>query len=96
MCPNLANKRTLPKFAIVNGFVIGSFPQKIEFTNKDGKRNTRNINDNELIDLLKAVLAPVRPYGCVFAYSGGSQKSITGNYQFLRWTKTGLEQSLTI
>ncbi len=26
--------------------------------------------------------APVRPYGCVFSYSGGSQKSIKGNYQF--------------
>jgi hypothetical protein len=29
------------------------------------------------------MLAPARPYECVFAYSGGSQKSITGNYQFL-------------
>jgi hypothetical protein len=76
MCPNLPIKRTLPKFAIANGFVIGSFPQKIEFTNKDGKRNIRNINNNELPDLLKAMLAPVRPY------SGGSQKSITGNYHF--------------
>ncbi len=96
MCPNLANKRTPPKFAIANGFVIGSFPQKIEFTNKDGQRKARNINGHELTDLLKAMLVPVRPYGCVFAYSGGSQKSITGNYHFLRWTKTGSEQSLTI
>jgi hypothetical protein len=80
MCPNLANKRTPPKFAIANGFMIGSFPQEIAFTNKDGKKNVRNINDNELTDLLKAMLAPVRPYGCVFANSGGSQKSITGNY----------------
>jgi hypothetical protein len=74
MCPNLSNKRTPPKFAIANGFVIGSFPQKIEFTNKDGKRKARNINKKELIDLLKAMLELVRPYGCVFAYSGGSQK----------------------
>ena len=74
MCPNLANKRTLPKFTIANGFMIGSFPQEIEFTNKDGKRNVRSINNNELTELLKAMLAPVRPYGCVFAYSGGSQK----------------------
>jgi hypothetical protein len=28
ICPNLANKRTPPKFATANGFVIGSFPQK--------------------------------------------------------------------
>jgi hypothetical protein len=68
MCPNLANKRTPPKFAIANGFVIGSFPQEIEFTNKDGKRQARNIKDNELTDLLKAMLAPVRLYGCGFAY----------------------------
>jgi hypothetical protein len=85
MCPNLANKRTPPKFAIANGFVTGSFPREIKFTNKDGKRNIRNINDNELTDLLKAtMLAPVRPYRCVFAHSGGSQKSITGNYQFFK------------
>jgi hypothetical protein len=59
MCPNLANKRTLPKFAIAKGYLIGSFPQEIEFTNKDGKRNIRDINDNELTDLLKAMIAPV-------------------------------------
>ncbi len=28
------------------------------------------------------MLAPVRPYGCVFSYSGGPQKCIKGNYQF--------------
>jgi hypothetical protein len=90
MCPNLANKRTLPKFTIANGFMIGSFPQEIEFTNKDGKRNVRSINNNELTDLLKAMLAPVRPYGCVFAYSGRSQKSITGNYQFFEMDQNRL------
>ena len=26
--------------------------------------------------------APIRPYGCVFAFSGGAQKSLRGNYQF--------------
>ncbi len=96
MRPNLANKRTPPKSAIANGFVIGSFQQKNEFTNKDGKRKARNINNNELTDLLKAMLAPVRPYGCVFACSGGPQKSITWIINILRWIKTGLEQSLTI
>ncbi len=90
MCPNLANKRTPPKFAIANSFVIGSFPQKIEFTNKDGKRNTRNIDNNELPDQLKAMLAPVRPYGCEFAYSGESQKSITGAYQFFEMDQNRL------
>ncbi len=26
--------------------------------------------------------APIRSYGCVFAFSGGAQKSLQGNYQF--------------
>ncbi len=90
ICPNLANKRTPPKFAIANSFVIGSFPWEIEFINKDGKRNIRNINDNEMIDLLKAVLASVRPYGCVFAYSGGSHKI---NYRELTFFWDGLKQA---
>jgi hypothetical protein len=42
----------------------------------------RKINDHEVTDLLKAMLALVRPYGCVFSYSGGAQKSIKGNSQF--------------
>ncbi len=50
MCPNLANKRTPPKFAIANDFVIGTFPWKIEYTNMYGKRKVKNINDNELTD----------------------------------------------
>jgi hypothetical protein len=66
----LANKRTLPKFAIANGFMIGSFPLEIEFTKKDGKRNVRDVNNNELADPLKAMLAPVRPYGCVLHIVG--------------------------
>ena len=82
MSQNLTNKKAPPKFSIAKGFVIGSFPQKNEFVNKDGKKKSRKIKDNELTDLLKAMLAPFRPYGCVFAYSGGSQKSIQGDYHF--------------
>jgi hypothetical protein len=69
MQPQMATKNTPPKFSIANGFVIGLFPQGIQFSNKDGERVTRKINDYELTDLLKAMVAPVRPYGCVFAYS---------------------------
>jgi hypothetical protein len=96
MYPNLANKRILPKFAIGNEFVIGSFPREIEFTNKDGKRNIRNINDNELTDLLKAMLAQVRPHGCVFTYSGESQHSITGDYHFFELDQNRLGTVITI
>jgi hypothetical protein len=36
MQPQMATKKTPPKFAIANRFVIGSFPQEIQFSNKDG------------------------------------------------------------
>ncbi len=41
---------------------------------------TRKVEDDELTDTPKAMVAPLRPYGCVFAYSGGAQKSLRGNY----------------
>jgi hypothetical protein len=84
MCQKLRNKKYPP------GFVIGLFPAIIQFITKDGKRKGRTIEINDLIDLLKAMLALVRPYGCVFAYSGGSQKSIKGNYQFFEMDQNKL------
>ncbi len=37
MQSHMATKRTPPKILIANGFVIGSFPQEIQSTNKDVK-----------------------------------------------------------
>ncbi len=45
---------------------------------------------HELSDLLNAMMAPVRPYGSIFLNTGGAQKSLRGNYQFLRWIRTEL------
>jgi hypothetical protein len=36
------------------------------------------------------MLAPVRPYGAVFAYSGGAQKSLRGNYHFFEMDQNHL------
>jgi hypothetical protein len=58
MQPQMATKKTPPKFSIAHGFVIGSFPQEIQFSNKDGERVTRMSEDYELTDLLKAMVAP--------------------------------------
>jgi hypothetical protein len=90
MCQSLTNKKTPPKYAIANGFVIGSLPMQIQFTTKDGKRKKRTIELSDLTDLLKTMLASVRPYGCVFSYSGESQKSIKGNYQFFEMNQNRL------
>jgi len=48
----------------------------------NGDTEKRIIEEHEITDLLKAMMAPVRPYGSIFAYTGGAQKSIRGNYQF--------------
>ncbi len=76
MQPHMATKKTPPKFSIANGFVIGSFPREIQFSNKDGERVTRKIDYHELTDILKAMSAPVRPYEAMFAFFGGAQQSI--------------------
>ena len=80
-------EKTSPKHAIANGFVIGCFPSKITFANKDGCKTKRDIKEEVLIDIMQAMLAPVRPYGYIFAWTAGSQQQLRGHIQFLRWIK---------
>ncbi len=61
MQPNMTNKKSPPKFAIANGFVIGSFSQKVKWINSNGDTEKRIIQEHELTDLLKGMMAPVRP-----------------------------------
>jgi hypothetical protein len=82
MQPNMTNKKSPPKFAIANGFVIGSFPQEVKWIISNGDTEKRIIQEHELTDLLNAMMAPVRPYRSIFAYTGGAQKSIRRNNQF--------------
>jgi hypothetical protein len=60
------------------------------WTSTNGERMKTKINDHEVTDLLKAMFVPVTPYGCVFFYSGGAQKSIKGIIIFLKWIRTEL------
>jgi len=90
MQSHMSTKRTPPKLSIANGFVIGSFPQEIQSTNKDGERVTRKIDYHELTDILKAMSAPVRPYGAVFAFFGGAQQSIRDNFQYFEMDQNRL------
>jgi hypothetical protein len=82
MQPNIANKKSPPKSAIANGFVIGLFPQEVKWITSNGETKKRIIKDHTLTDVLKVMMAPVRPYGSIFAYTGGAQKSLRGNYHF--------------
>ncbi len=52
-----------PKFAIANGFIIGSMPKILQLTTTNGEKKTRAIDEHEITDLLKAMMAPVKPYG---------------------------------
>ena len=71
-----------PKESIANGFVIGTFPSSIKRINPISRRQTRrDINLATLPSELKALLAPVRPYAYLFAYTGGSHQSIQGHVQ---------------
>ncbi len=56
-------------------------PEVLHWTSTNGDRMKRKINNHEVTDLLKTMLVPVRPYGCVFSYYGGAQKSIKGKCQ---------------
>ena len=80
------DKQNPPKFAIANGFVIGHVP-RTNLTYHDSNGQPHNLEhvfdpDKHLNDLICAAISPVRPYGYVHAYQGGSQKSITGHFSF--------------
>jgi hypothetical protein len=59
-----------PRMSIANGFAIGEI--KI-----DGIDIHNDVND-----VTRALLSPVRTHGYVMAFSGGAHKSIQGHYQF--------------
>ena len=83
MRPTMALKNP-PKFSVANGFPTGCIPERISYREKNGNETTVEITDDDLTDLLRLYLAPVRPWGCVLGHTGGKHKSIMGHYQFLR------------
>ena len=73
-----------PKYSIANGFAIGEFPRSIRRLKPtwDGDWSDREVDLDELSDEMRALLAVVRPYGHIFAYTGGAHKSITGTMAY--------------
>ena len=63
-------------------YATGLVPRRISYKTKDGEVRTVEITEEDLTDLLRLFLAPVRPYGCILAHTGGKHKSIMGHYQF--------------
>ena len=80
---NLTKTKSPPKSAIANGFVIGRIPLVLTFENEDGTtREPIVVQEEDITDILRAMLAPTRAYGYTFAYFGGAHKSLEGHYTF--------------
>ncbi|MEY3178592.1 MAG: hypothetical protein RJB42_833 [Bacteroidota bacterium] len=45
-------------------------------------RNIDVENEDQVLEVMRALVSPVRPYGYVIAYTGGKHQSIKGHYQF--------------
>ena len=59
-----------PKFAISNGFAIGHVPTDVIEA------------DNQITQQMSSLLAPVRPFAYIFAYTAGAHKAIRGHFSF--------------
>eukprot|EP00985_Skeletonema_marinoi_P028014 scaffold23803_cov197-Skeletonema_marinoi.AAC.1 len=71
-----------PKYAIANGFAIGTIPDMIEFESadaeqrstktviehRDGDGNITQIKESKITSIMAAAISPVRPYAYIFAY----------------------------
>ena len=70
-----------PKFAIANGFAIGEFPKTIKRHRQDPDDTlNRSVHIDDISDEMRVLVAPIRPYGYMFAYTGGSHKSVHGQF----------------
>ena len=89
----MASKKTPPKFAIANGFVIGSFPREIQIFNKEGEVVKRKIEEYELTDQVKAMAAPQLDHMGVYLPILEVPKSLREEItSFLRWIIIVLEE----
>lgn len=59
-----------PRFAISNGWMIGSIPD--------------NISSGTIDELTSALLAPIRPFAYIISYSGGGEKKLQGHFMFFK------------
>ena len=85
----MACSKKPPKFAIANGFAIGTFPTKIPHASPARSGATRQINiSKDVNDVMKALVAPVRPFGYVFQHFGDRRSVFKDIINFLKQIKT--------
>ena len=91
MRPSSITKKP-PKLSIANGFAIGAVPN-ITWKDDHGQKHTIDVEEN-VTDVTKALIAPIRTHGYVMAFTGGAHKSIQGHYQFFETDATTISGSL--
>jgi hypothetical protein len=88
MRPKDKKKKHPPKFSIANGFVIGTFPMKIKIVSGPRAGEFREINvedDNDVSEVLRALVSPVRPYGYVLHTLQDNMSLLKGIFSSLKW-----------
>ncbi len=94
MLPSRVDKPP-PKFSIANGFVIGEIPKMIQYKDSYGKVITREVDvEEEVNEILRAMLAPKRPFGYIFAFTGGRHQAIRGHYQFFEMDQPNVSSAV--
>jgi len=86
--PYMAKKnKKPPKHAIANGFAIGHIPSVLMIPGEDGPRRI-NLKDGDISEIMCAAVARQRPYGFIFAFTGGSHQSVMGQFSFFEMDQT--------
>lgn len=85
MNPSSAASKKPLNVAITNGFMIGSFPHQIQYSSSDKDGESKSIDVmKDVNEVMKVLVAPLRPFGYIFQHFGGFQKSIQGHFQFFQ------------
>ena len=87
MRPSLKDKKP-PKLSIANGFVIREVPI-IKYVDNNDNEQELDV-ENDITEVMRALLSPKWTHGYVLGYSGGKHKSIMGHYQFFEQDQTKL------
>jgi hypothetical protein len=91
-CNKKWQTKTPPKLAIANGFVIGSFPQEMQFFNKDGEKVKRKIEEYELTDIVKSMAALLDHMGAYLPFLEVPKSLCKKITSFFRWIIIVLEE----
>lgn len=77
-CKRSLEKKEIPKFAIANGFFVGTPPKCLL----------------ELTDIERAWITPVKTFGIVYIYTGGPMQQLQGTASFYKRQNTSIANAV--